>query len=99
MAKSPEHYGSNWKIGNFIREQELGFHLGNVVKYVCRAGKKENNTKQRDLEQAIAYLENELETTIYEAELIGPSGGIPSSVQFASIWDEWESEADSKGFD
>ena len=97
MAHSPEHYGSNWKIGDFIREQELSFHLGNVVKYVCRAGKKENNTKQRDLEQAIAYLENELEHTIYESELTGPSGGIPSSLQFASDWED--SATDPEEFD
>ena len=92
MAQSPEHYGSNWKIGDFIREQDLNFHLANVVKYVCRAGKKVNNTKQRDLEQAIAYLENELEHTIYESELTGPSGGIPHSLQFASDWEEWTTD-------
>ena len=96
MAQSPEHYGNNWKIGNFIREQELSFHLGNVVKYVCRAGKKANNTKQRDLEQAINYLENELEHTIYESKLTGPSGGVSPSLQ---SYDEWGSEADSEIFD
>ncbi len=92
MAQSPAHYGSNWKIGDFIREQELSFHLGNVVKYVCRAGKKENNTKQRDLEQAINYLENELEHTISA----GSSGTIQSSLQ---AFNEWESERDSEVFD
>jgi hypothetical protein len=86
MAKSPEHYGGNWKVGDFIREQELGFHLGNVVKYTCRAGKKANNTKRRDLEQAIHYLQNELEHTILDTT--GPSGGIPSSLQFASDWED-----------
>ncbi|MAS47936.1 MAG: hypothetical protein CL557_11045 [Alphaproteobacteria bacterium] len=97
MAHSPEHYGSNWRIGDFIREQELSFHLGNVVKYVCRAGKKANNTKQRDLEQAIAYLENELEHTIYESELTGPSGAIPKCIQFASDWED--SASDPEVFD
>ena len=96
MAQSPEHYGSNWKIGDFIREQELNFHLANVVKYVCRAGKKKDNTKQRDLEQAIAYLENELEYTIYESELTGPSGGVSPSLQ---SYDEWGSEVDPEIFD
>jgi hypothetical protein len=97
MAQSPEHYGSNWKIGDFIREQELNFHLGNVVKYACRAGKKENNTKQRDLEQAIAYLENELENTLLDAPNIdGPSGGIPASLQ---CFDEWTSTDDAEIFD
>jgi hypothetical protein len=89
MAQSPEHYGSNWKIGDFIREQELNFHLGNVVKYVCRAGKKANNTKQRDLEQAIAYLENELENT--QADSIGSSKRISGRL-FDTQFPEWESD-------
>ena len=90
MANSPEHYGSNWKIGDFIREQELGFHLGNVVKYVCRAGKKENNTKQRDLEQAIIYLQNELEHTTDDT--IRPSGAVSSSLLSFDDWIESDSE-------
>lgn len=90
MAFSPEHYGNNWKIGDFIREQELGFHLGNVVKYTCRAGKKANNTKRRDLEQAIIYLQNELDNTIDDTT--GPSGGIPNSLQFSCDWEEWTTD-------
>ena len=89
MAQSPEYYGSNRKIGNFIREQELNFHLGNVVKYVCRAGKKENNTKERDLQQAIAYLENELENT--QDNSIGSSQGIPERL-LNTQFPEWESD-------
>ena len=94
MAQSPEHYGSNWKIGNFIREQELNFHLGNVVKYVCRAGKKENNTKQRDLEQAIAYLENELENT--QDDSLESSQRVSGRL-FCADWSE--TEYDSEVFD
>ena len=91
MAQSPEHYGNNWKIGDFIREQELSFHLGNVVKYVCRAGKKVNNTKRRDLEQAIAYLENELENTPDDS--IGSSQRIPGRL-FDTQFPEWESDSE-----
>jgi len=44
---------------NFIRDQELNFHLGNVIKYVCRAGHKYDDID--DLEKAIHYLQNEVE--------------------------------------
>tara|TARA_R100000353_G_scaffold101957_1_gene73819 strand:+ start:1985 stop:2224 length:240 start_codon:yes stop_codon:yes gene_type:complete len=44
---------------DFIRQQELGYHLGNVIKYVCRAGHKGDAIE--DLEKAIHYLENEIE--------------------------------------
>ena len=32
------------------------FYLGNVLKYVCRAGKKSKNTKRQDLEKALHYI-------------------------------------------
>jgi len=44
---------------SFIRDQELNFHLGNVIKYVCRAGHKYDDIE--DLEKAIHYLQNEVE--------------------------------------
>ena len=44
---------------SFIRDQELNFHLGNVIKYVCRAGHKFDDID--DLEKAIHYLKNEVE--------------------------------------
>lgn len=58
--KGPEYYKrgpiDTW---DFIRQQELGYHLGNVIKYVCRAGHKGDAIE--DLEKAIHYLENEIE--------------------------------------
>ena len=61
MALSPEHYGSSWKVGDFIREQQLSFHLGNAIKYICRCGKKPTADPIDDLTKAIHYLENERE--------------------------------------
>ena len=46
-------------VWSFIRDQELNFHLGNVIKYVCRAGHKFDDID--DLEKAIHYLKNEVE--------------------------------------
>lgn len=46
------------EVWDFIRDQDLSYHLGNAVKYICRAGYKDNYVQ--DLEKAIHYLTNEL---------------------------------------
>ena len=56
----PEYYRRrSIQPWDFIRDQELNFHLGNVIKYVCRAGYKDNDIE--DLQKAIHYLSNEVE--------------------------------------
>jgi len=47
------------QVWDFIRDQGLNFHLGNAIKYICRAGFKDS--AEQDLEKAIHYLTNELE--------------------------------------
>jgi len=60
VAKSPSHYTrGSIEVWDFIRDQQLNYHLGNAVKYICRAGFK--GSKTEDLKKAIHYLENELE--------------------------------------
>ena len=60
MAKGPAYYQrGTCDVWDFIRQQELNFHLGNAIKYICRAGYKDS--KIQDLKKAIHYLENELE--------------------------------------
>ena len=60
MAKGPPYYQrGSIDVWHFIRDQGLNFHLGNAIKYVCRAGHKDS--KIQDLKKAIHYLENELE--------------------------------------
>ena len=57
---SPDYYcRGKTEVWDVIREQGLKYHLGNVVKYVCRAGYKDNDIE--DLKKAITYLTNELE--------------------------------------
>ena len=56
---SPNYYKrGKAPVWDFIREQGLNFHLGNAVKYICRAGYK--GSAEEDLEKAIVYLQNEL---------------------------------------
>ena len=78
MAKGPTYYKrGSCDVWDFIREQELNFHLGNAIKYICRAGYKDS--KIQDLEKAIHYLENELH---HEKDLyFRASQGIPYEVQ------------------
>ena len=79
MAKGPTYYKrGSCDVWDFIREQGLNFHLGNAIKYVCRAGYK-TDSKIQDLEKAIHYLENELdhEKDIY----FRASQGIPYKVR------------------
>lgn len=65
MAKD---YYNGVIVWDFIDDMEFNFNLGNVVKYVSRAGKKEGNSKIQDLEKAKDYLEHEI-IRIMEGEL------------------------------
>ena len=79
MAENPTYYrrGSS-DVWDFIRDQGLNFHLGNVIKYICRAGYK-TDSKIQDLEKALHYLTNELE---HEKDIYFRAGqGIPYKVQ------------------
>ena len=62
-SHGPSYYRrGKTQVWDFIREQELNFHLGNAIKYICRAGHKDAATQ--DLAKAIHYLQNELENRI-----------------------------------
>ena len=52
MVNHPDHYRSKHgvEVIDIIEEFGLGFHLGNVIKYVLRAGHKSNELE--DLEKA-----------------------------------------------
>jgi hypothetical protein len=54
----PSHYNSGKiEVIDFIEDQKLDFHLGNAVKYITRAGKKDSCTKTQDLEKAKWYID------------------------------------------
>ena len=53
----PSHYTSGKiEVIDFIEDQHLPMHLGNAVKYICRAGKKDPAKTKEDLEKAIWYM-------------------------------------------
>lgn len=58
----PHHYNTGKiEVIEFIEDQNLGFHLANAVKYICRAGRKNKATRIEDLEKAIWYLRRKVE--------------------------------------
>lgn len=58
---TPSHYQGTTQPIDLINAQNLNFNLGNVVKYVCRAGKKEGENILSDLEKAKNYINYEIE--------------------------------------
>jgi len=57
----PAHYGGDYGFEpiKVIEAWDLGFHLGNTVKYIARAGKK--GPALEDLKKARWYLDREIE--------------------------------------
>ena len=62
--QNPDHYQlGKIQVWDFIIDQDLDFVLGNVVKYVCRAGTKPGESRLDDLLKAQAYINKAIEST------------------------------------
>lgn len=59
LIQNPEHYNKGIEVIKYIDSWNLGFCLGNVVKYVTRCEHK--NEANEDLGKALWYLAHELE--------------------------------------
>lgn len=58
----PSHYtDGKIEVIDFIEDKKLGFHLGNAIKYIARAGKKDKDKVVEDIQKAIWYLNRYLE--------------------------------------
>ena len=71
QVNHPLHYGGEENPHEAIKVIEaynLNFCIGNVIKYVLRAGKK--GSKIQDLKKARWYLEREIEKLKNENEII-----------------------------
>jgi hypothetical protein len=57
-----EHYrgGDTYEAIKVIEAWGLNFNLGNALKYIARAGKKDSETRERDLGKAISYITREI---------------------------------------
>ena len=65
----PDHYMPGvFEAINVIEAWDLNFCLGNVVKYVARAGKKDPTKEIEDLKKAAWYLNRHIETLTLERD-------------------------------
>ena len=63
QVNHPNHYfgeDNPYEVIKVIEAWDLNFHLGNTVKYVARAGKKNKDEELQDLKKALWYLEREI---------------------------------------
>ena len=56
-AIKPNHYkAGEFDVIAFCQYHNLSFDIGNIIKYITRAGKKEGNSELQDLNKAMEYL-------------------------------------------
>lgn len=63
IINNPEHYGgkeNTFEVIKIIEHFNLNFPLGNSVKYILRAGKKNPEKEIEDLEKARYYIERQI---------------------------------------
>lgn len=79
MSKySPAHYQQgSIETWDYIVDQQLGYLEGNIVKYISRAGKKDNESRLDDLLKAQAYIHKAVITEINATSSTGSNA--PSS--------------------
>ena len=65
----PDHYNhGKIEVIDFIEDQHLGFHLGNAVKYISRAGRKDPARTVEDLRKAVWYINRHIQRLDGEEE-------------------------------
>lgn len=75
-VRHPIYYGGAddpYEAIKVIEAWNLGFHLGNTVKYISRAGKKDGNSATQDLKKALFYLNREIELLEKQNQVIDVS--------------------------
>lgn len=69
----PDHYGGGdnpYEVIKVIAEWKLGFNLGNAVKYIARAGKKDPAKEIEDLKKARFYVDWHINRLEAEARVV-----------------------------
>lgn len=62
VVNHPEHYTDGGiETIDFIEAKNLPYHLGNAVKYISRAGKKDHQKTVEDLKKADWYIRRYIE--------------------------------------
>ncbi|MDU5287658.1 DUF3310 domain-containing protein [Negativicoccus succinicivorans] len=72
IINHPAHYtDGKFETIDAIESWRLGYHLGNAVKYISRAGKKSKDTELEDLRKARWYIARYLDYHHLPPESIG----------------------------
>jgi hypothetical protein len=68
MVNHPDHYQGNggMEVIDIIENYDLGFSLGNAIKYILRSNKK--GSAKQDLEKAIWYIRREINNLVEEED-------------------------------
>ena len=57
MVNHPAHYtDGKIEVIEYIEDKKLGYCLGNAIKYISRAGKKDKSKEIEDLKKAAWYI-------------------------------------------
>lgn len=69
VINHPSHYtDGKFETIEAIESWRLGYHLGNAIKYISRAGKKSKDTELEDLRKARWYIKRYLDHHRQEVE-------------------------------
>lgn len=61
-VEHPSHYcDGSIEVIDYIEDKGFGYHLGNAIKYISRAGKKDPAKETEDLRKAVWYIERYIE--------------------------------------
>jgi len=90
--ENPEHYvgGRVIEITDLIEDWGLGWHLGNAMKYISRAGRK--GPAAEDIKKARWYLKRK----VAHLQLSGEDDGRPAdraSIDAAAVVADWQLQA------
>ena len=57
-----KHYKNqkDYDVIDIVKDYDLNFNIGNVLKYIVRAGRKDKDKHIEDLEKAKDYLQREI---------------------------------------
>ena len=73
----PAHYtDGKIEVIDFIEDKKLGFCLGNAVKYISRAGKKDPEKEVEDLQKAAWYVNRRIKELTEQTEEASERKGI-----------------------
>lgn len=69
MVNHPAHYtDGKIEVIEYIEDKKLGYCLGNAVKYISRAGKKNPDKEIEDLQKAAWYINRRIQELTEEGK-------------------------------